>query len=132
MTSVEGPTAWFYITKAYQLTNPVGEMGVWLEVGISEFHSSSWSRWIKTTKSVCSTGFKCQPEHDREEDNYLAPQRVERKAFRKGSAAHWRHLAVKVKNCSEKETNDLLDPLGAERLIHIFFSPTKPAKRCHY
>lgn len=58
----EGPTAWLCIPKAYPLTSPVGEMGVWLEVGISEFHSSSRSRWIKTTESVCSAGFKCQPE----------------------------------------------------------------------
>lgn len=103
-------------------------MGVWLEVGISEFHSSSWSRWIKTAKSVCSAGFKCQPEHDREEDNYLAPQRVERKAFGKGSAAPWRHLAVKVRNCSQKETNDLLGSLCVEGLIDVplfffFFLP---------
>lgn len=46
-----------YVTKAYQLTNPTGAMGVWVAVGISEFHSSSWTRWIRNTKSVCITGF---------------------------------------------------------------------------
>lgn len=40
------------IRKFYHLTILTGEMVFWLEIGISEFHSSSQSRWIKKHK-VC-------------------------------------------------------------------------------
>lgn len=59
---------------------------------------------------------------------------MEIKAFGKGSAAHGRHLAVKVGNCSEKESNIQNEiPQGTvhrslvERLMHISFFQTNPA-----